>query len=59
MEACVEAIGFFFAALGAGLSHFSAIESAAAILPIEQANVSSANMKTINADIRKHFNRLV
>jgi hypothetical protein len=58
MEACVDAIGFFFAALGAGLSHFSAIESAAAVLPIEQANVS-ANIKTINADIRKHFTRLV
>jgi len=47
MEFCVDATGFFFAALGAGLSHFSASEPAAAVLPLKQANVSSAKTEPI------------
>jgi len=59
MEACVGAIGFFFDALAAGLSHFSDIESAAATPPPDQANMSSAKTDTIKTAIRKCFINLL
>ena len=57
MELGVEAIGFFFAALGPGVSHFSDIESAPAALPPQQANASNAKAEVINTEIRKRFTK--
>jgi hypothetical protein len=53
MESAVGAIGFFFAALAAGLNHFPDIESSAAALPTEYANVSSVTTPRIQENLRE------
>ena len=59
MEFCVDATGFFFAALGAGLSHFSASESAATVLLPKQANIDSAKIEPSKPWICKRLTKLL
>jgi hypothetical protein len=58
MESCAGAIGFFFVALAAGLSHFPEVESAPAASPIKNANISSAKTEIIKTEVRKRFTKL-